>query len=165
MTNDLHDAAATRKPADDAPAPAPAKTYRKRAPGLRRADILKASDIAALCAVDLKTVHNWVDLGRIESFKSPGGHLRFQPPAVVGFLERFGYDVPQELRALAPEVLTSGSRSLTDEQWEAVARWQALPEDVRGHRIEVIADRLDVADPAREVLLALLNALTPKGGA
>lgn len=62
-----------------------------------REKLLTASDLAALCEVDLKTIHNWVDRGRIAHFRTPGRHLRFRAADVAEFLRAWGYTVPREL--------------------------------------------------------------------
>ncbi|HVY45425.1 MAG TPA: helix-turn-helix domain-containing protein, partial [Minicystis sp.] len=65
-----------------------------------REKLLTASDLAALCEVDLKTIHNWVDRGRIPHFRTPGRHLRFRAADVAEFLRTWGYSVPRELAKL-----------------------------------------------------------------
>src|SRR6187200_3072584 len=80
-------------------------------PGVRGEKLLTASDLAALCEVDLKTIHNWVDRGRINHFRTPGRHLRFRAADVVEFLLAWGYSVPRELaRASAKGALVIGSK-------------------------------------------------------
>lgn len=72
--------------------------------------LLTASDLASLCQVDLKTIHNWVDRGRIAHFRTPGRHLRFRAADVADFLRTWGYTVPRELaRASAKSVAFIGS--------------------------------------------------------
>jgi excisionase family DNA binding protein len=79
--------------------------------GVRGEKLLTASDLAALCEVDLKTIHNWVDRGRIAHFRTPGRHLRFRAADVAEFLRAWGYSVPRELaRASARTVLVVGSK-------------------------------------------------------
>jgi excisionase family DNA binding protein len=76
-----------------------------------REKLLTASDLAALCEVDLKTIHNWVDRGRIAHFRTPGRHLRFRAADVAEFLRAWGYTVPRELaRGSARAVLAVGSK-------------------------------------------------------
>ena len=75
-----------------------------------REKLLTASDLAALCEVDLKTIHNWVDRGRIPHFRTPGRHLRFRAADVAEFLRAWGYTVPRELaRASARTILAVGT--------------------------------------------------------
>jgi excisionase family DNA binding protein len=69
----------------------------------RRGTFLGANDIARLCDVDLKTIHNWVDRGVLPHFRTPGRHLRFRPEHVATFLRTWGYAVPASLRDAAPK--------------------------------------------------------------
>ena len=66
-------------------------------PAVRGEKLLTASDLATMCEVDLKTIHNWVDRGRIPHFRTPGRHLRFRAPDVAEFLKTWGYSVPRSL--------------------------------------------------------------------
>jgi excisionase family DNA binding protein len=76
-----------------------------------REKLLTASDLAALCEVDLKTIHNWVDRGRIAHFRTPGRHLRFRAADVAEFLRAWGYTVPRELaRASSRTALLVGGK-------------------------------------------------------
>ena len=80
-------------------------------PGARGEKLLTASDLAALCEVDLKTIHNWVDRGRIPHFRTPGRHLRFRAADVAEFLSAWGYAVPRELARLSSKsMLVVGSK-------------------------------------------------------
>jgi excisionase family DNA binding protein len=63
------------------------------------ASLLTASAVARLCAVDLKTIHNWSNDGEIRHFRTPGRHLRFRVGDVIEFLSKYGYAVPEELFA------------------------------------------------------------------
>src|SRR4029453_8151393 len=76
-----------------------------------REKLLTASDLATLCEVDLKTIHNWVDRGRIPHFRTPGRHLRFRAADVAEFLRAWGYSVPRELaRATSKSILVVGTK-------------------------------------------------------
>src|SRR6185503_19074452 len=70
-----------------------------------REKLLTASDLATLCEVDLKTIHNWVDRGRIAHFRTPGRHLRFRAADVAEFLRAWGYSVPRELARASSRML------------------------------------------------------------
>lgn len=67
-------------------------------------DLFTASQIARFCQVDLKTIHNWADRGRIPHFRTPGRHLRFRRPHVLDFLRKYGYPIPEELDVGRPRV-------------------------------------------------------------
>lgn len=66
--------------------------------------LFTASRLAELCQVDLKTIHNWADRGRIAHFRTPGRHLRFRREDVLDFLRKYGYPIPQEMEAQRPRV-------------------------------------------------------------
>jgi excisionase family DNA binding protein len=67
-------------------------------------ELFTASQIARFCQVDLKTIHNWADRGRIAHFRTPGRHLRFRRPHVLDFLRKYGYPIPEELEAERPRI-------------------------------------------------------------
>ncbi len=77
-----------------------------------REPVYLASQLASICDVDLKTIHNWCDRhdnsddpAELESFRTPGGHLRFKHAAVLRFLSRWGYPIPDDLLQDRPHVL------------------------------------------------------------
>lgn len=68
-------------------------------------ELFTASDLARFCQVDLKTIHNWSDKGQIAHFRTPGRHLRFRRLDVLDFLRRYGYAIPDVLRATRPRLV------------------------------------------------------------
>jgi excisionase family DNA binding protein len=70
-----------------------------------RAGSLSATQVARFCDVDLKTIHNWANRGKIPGTRTEGRHLRFRPLDVVDFLRTYGFDVPEGLRAFRLRVL------------------------------------------------------------
>jgi excisionase family DNA binding protein len=66
--------------------------------------LLTSGDIARLLDVDLKTVHNWVNLEHLSGLKTKGGHLRFHRSDVIRFMRRLGYPVPPRLGGMVPRV-------------------------------------------------------------
>jgi len=60
-----------------------------------------ATDLAAFCGVDIKTIHNWANKGKLPHFRTPGRHLRFHPAAVLDFLTAQGFAVPSSVIAAA----------------------------------------------------------------
>jgi excisionase family DNA binding protein len=67
--------------------------------------MLSATQVARFCAVDLKTVHNWANKGKIRGTRTAGRHLRFRPLDVVDFLRAYGFDPPDALRHFRLRVL------------------------------------------------------------
>jgi excisionase family DNA binding protein len=113
-------------------------------PGVRE-KLLTASDLASLCEVDLKTIHNWVDRGRIPHFRTPGRHLRFRAVDVAEFLRAWGYTVPRELaRAMARTVLVVGSKEAFSAAQRALGEGVTLRHDK--HAIDALIHA--GADPA-----------------
>lgn len=68
-------------------------------------ELFTASEFARFCQVDLKTIHNWADKGEIRHFRTPGRHLRFRRLDVLDFLRKYGYPIPEVLRAGKPKVV------------------------------------------------------------
>jgi excisionase family DNA binding protein len=52
------------------------------------------SEVAAVCGVDVKTVHNWCKLKDMPHIRTPGRRLRFKLPEVVPWLAKYGYTIP-----------------------------------------------------------------------
>lgn len=73
--------------------------------------LLTASDVAELCEVDLKTIHNWVERGCIPHFRTPGRHLRFQAIDVARFLREWGYAIPRRFYSeIAQSIVVVGGK-------------------------------------------------------
>ena len=49
---------------------------------------LRVSELASLCGVEQKTIHNWVARGLIPHFRTPGRHVRFLAAEVADFVAR-----------------------------------------------------------------------------
>jgi len=66
--------------------------------------LLTDRDLASICEVDLKTVHNWVAKGDKgpPHFRTPGRHLRFKPEEIVPWLRHYGYTIPEHLKQYLP---------------------------------------------------------------
>lgn len=67
--------------------------------------VLTAVQVARLCDVDLKTIHNWYGRGKIAGWRTAGRHLRFRRIDVVDFLRAYGFDLPDSLRSARPRVV------------------------------------------------------------
>ncbi len=118
--------------------------------------------------MDLKTIHNWVDRGRIPHFRTPGRHLRFRAADVAEFLRAWGYSVPRELsKGSARTVLVVGSKDTVS--YVARALGETLPLRHAAHPYDALvfagSDPADVyvidqKEVAREIDVdAMLEAL------
>jgi excisionase family DNA binding protein len=65
--------------------------------GRARARLLSGTQVARFCGVDLKTIHNWVNKGKIPHWRTAGRHLRFRPLDVVDFLRAYELGLPDSL--------------------------------------------------------------------
>lgn len=102
---------------------------RRRVPMAPREPIFVASQVATIWGVDLKTVHNWVERGDMEAFRTPGRHLRFRRRSLLSFLRRYNMEIPRDLAPQAPRVM------IVDRDAARVAKLRAL----LGARFEVLS--------------------------
>lgn len=77
--------------------------------------------ISRYCAVNISTVMDWIDGGKLRAFKTPGGHRRVLRSDLLEFLRTYGMPVPEELRA-AKRVLIVDDEALIIRLVERVAR-------------------------------------------
>jgi excisionase family DNA binding protein len=69
---------------------------------------LTAVEVARACGVDLKTIHNWADKGKLGHTRTEGRHLRFHRLDVVELLRRHAHPVPDALLARRLRVCAAG---------------------------------------------------------
>ena len=50
-------------------------------------------DLAKLFRVNESTVKRWADTGKIDCFKTPGGHRRYPPDRVLEFISKYQYEI------------------------------------------------------------------------
>ena len=141
-----------------------------------REKLLTASDLAALCEVDLKTIHNWVDRGRIPHFRTPGRHLRFRAADVAEFLRTWGYTVPRELAKLGSrstlvvgpkETLAQVGRAVgeaaplkhAEHPYDALILAGVEPPDVYLVDVRAVAPELDVVAMLEALYRGTFNAV------
>ena len=58
-------------------------------------DLLTPAEVAALLYVDPKTVSRWATAGKIQSFRTPGGHRRFLRSEIVAMIAVDGAAEPE----------------------------------------------------------------------
>jgi len=58
-------------------------------------NIYTTYEVSRLCDVDLSTVINWVNKGRLQAYKTPGRHRRVKREDLLDFLKRYNMPVPQ----------------------------------------------------------------------
>lgn len=57
---------------------------------------LTTYEVSRYLHVDLTTVINWCDQGKLLAYKTPGGHRRVQPESFLQFLKEFSMPVPPD---------------------------------------------------------------------
>jgi excisionase family DNA binding protein len=145
---------------------------------------VSANELARFCGVDLKTIHNWTNAGKIPGWRTPGRHLRFRRLDVVDFLRAYGFGLPALITSGRPRVaivdadagaLAAAHRALARrfelETFEdAVDGLVALatldPDvvvlgDVSPLEVEAVAARLGAIGATRGVRIVTLGAPAP----
>lgn len=57
-------------------------------------DYIKTSVLAKACGVRLATIRTWIDQGRIQCVKTPGGHRRVKRCDAIAFLRAHNFAIP-----------------------------------------------------------------------
>jgi excisionase family DNA binding protein len=68
-------------------------------------DIYTTYQVARMCDVDITTVINWIDTGKLTAYKTPGGHRRIRRDDFVKFLRAYNLPIPWR-------VLRGGSQTI-----------------------------------------------------
>jgi excisionase family DNA binding protein len=68
-------------------------------------EIFTTFEVAKMCNVDITTVINWVNTGKLTAYKTPGGHRRIRRNDFVDFLKKFDLPVPRGLAKAVPIIL------------------------------------------------------------
>ena len=58
-------------------------------------EILTTFEVAKLCGVDITTVINWTESGKLVAYKTPGGHRRIRKDEFIKFLKAFNLPIPR----------------------------------------------------------------------
>jgi excisionase family DNA binding protein len=72
-------------------------------------ELCVVSDIAAICEVDIKTVHNWCEKRGMPHLRTPGRHIRFKLAEVVPWLAKYGYTIPDKWKEYMPKATAAAS--------------------------------------------------------
>src|SRR3989339_813162 len=58
---------------------------------------LTTFQVSKLLHVDITTVIDWIDSGKIPAYKTPGGHRRIEIKDLLEFLKKYRMPIPEEL--------------------------------------------------------------------
>lgn len=76
-------------------------------------NIYTTYEVSRLCDVDLSTVINWVNKGRLQAYKTPGRHRRVKREDLLDFLKRYNMPVPQGLEDRYRVLVLDGDATIT----------------------------------------------------
>lgn len=62
-------------------------------------------EAAFLLGVAVKSVQTWIDQGRLQAGRTPGGHRRISAEDLIAFLRKQKLPIPQELVSSPPKIL------------------------------------------------------------
>jgi excisionase family DNA binding protein len=118
--------------------------------------ILSATQVARFCGVDLKTIHNWANKGRLPFSRTPGRHLRFRRIDIVDFMRQYGFALPDAIRRARPRVVVAGGGA----EFLAAAR-RALSRRFDVVTFDLVVDALLALAAADPELLVLGEVALP----
>lgn len=68
-------------------------------------DLYTTHEAASLCKVDVSTIKNWINEGKIKAYRTPGGHRRIEKEEIIRFLKEFNMPVPAQINNLKSKLL------------------------------------------------------------
>lgn len=122
--------------------------------------LFTAAQLAGFCQVDLKTIHNWVDRGKIAHFRTPGRHLRFRRADVLQFLQTTGYPIPEEIVAVGDLGGGVAERDAKEERLRAAAPNLLHACQAAYGKLKLYGERRGANDPEVNVLRAAIKLAT-----
>lgn len=72
---------------------------------ISNSDLLTPGEVADLLQMHPSSIKTWVDDGRIQAFRTPGGHRRIRASDLVAFLVKYKMQLPAELKDTAKKLL------------------------------------------------------------
>jgi excisionase family DNA binding protein len=97
--------------------------------------LLSTHQVANLLGVSLQSVARWIDAGQLPASRTPGGHRRVEPAALVGFLEQQQMPIPEELLPERPTIVV-----VEDDPDMATWLVEGLQQAFPGHLVLVASD-------------------------
>ncbi len=65
---------------------------------MREKKVFTTKEVGDFCGVDLTTVINWIEQGKMNAYKTAGGHRRGRKKELREFMEKYSMPLPPELR-------------------------------------------------------------------
>src|SRR5580704_7568486 len=118
--------------------------------------LVRPSALARFWGIHTKTLHGWIQQGRLAALRSPGNHLRLRVADVRAFCEREGLAIPPFVAPVITRVVVAGAPEPTS---------RALTRAVKGASVgvEVYASPYDgivaaASGPTRLLVLGVSHA-------
>ena len=64
---------------------------------------LTSHEVGALLQTNPSSINKWVEEGRIEAYRTPGGHRRIRVDHLVAFLTEYKMPIPDKLKFETPQ--------------------------------------------------------------
>ncbi len=95
-------------------------------------------DIASFCHVTINAVKKWIAAGKIEAFRTPGGHYRVNRDEFISFLDKYKLDIKDDIFPKKTKILIVDDEPVVIEFIKG-----ALDAMQQGFAIETAADGYD----------------------
>lgn len=95
-------------------------------------------EVAAFCHVTINAVKKWIASGKLQAFRTPGGHFRINREDFMAFLDRYKLDVKDEFFPERKKIL------IIDDEHDVVEYIKGALETMQeGYQIECAGDGYD----------------------
>src|SRR5512145_3362075 len=80
--------------------------------------LYSTEDLAKMFRVGKSTIKRWTDEGKLQCFKTPGGHRKFKPSNVHEFINQYHYEIVTPLLPFArtKEIISSDALMIGPEE-------------------------------------------------
>ncbi len=68
-------------------------------------EVLTTFEAAEFCNTSYMSVKRWIWSGKLEAFKTPGGHFRIRKSDLIDFMQKNGIPVPEDVPVVRKKVL------------------------------------------------------------
>jgi excisionase family DNA binding protein len=127
--------------------------------GNRKKKTLSTIEVARMLGVAVSSISKWIDQGKLEAGKTPGGHRRIERENLIHFLRSHKLRIPDELQHSA------GARILLVDDEQAVVDWltEAIKEKFPSAKISQANDGYSAGEMVGQVKpdLIILDLFMP----
>jgi len=121
-------------------------------------EVLTTYEVGRFCNVDLSTVANWINDGRLPAYRTPGGHRRIKKNDLLEFLKKYDMPIPRELSKSEQRVLI-----VDDEQMVVEVIVKSLKKMGLAVRVDTANDGFEAGQKVMAFLpdLVILDLMLP----